>query len=65
MARINSKEFQYLSKKIPKISAAKLKEGICVGPQIRESLEDEAFVECLTDIERAAWETLSGSVQIY
>jgi hypothetical protein len=28
-----------------------------VGPQIRGSLEDEAFVESTTDIERAAWES--------
>jgi len=28
-----------------------------VAPQIRESLEDEDFVEGLTDTERAAWES--------
>jgi hypothetical protein len=57
MAKINSKGFQYLNKKFPKISTAKLKEGIFVGPQIRESLEDEVFVVSLTDTERAAWES--------
>jgi hypothetical protein len=56
MVMINSKEFQYPSKKFPKITTAKLKEGIFVGPEIRGSLEDEAFVESLTDTERAARE---------
>ena len=28
-----------------------------MGPQIREILDDEAFVESLTDTERAAWES--------
>ena len=28
-----------------------------MGPQIRESLEDEACVESLTDTEQAAWES--------
>jgi hypothetical protein len=57
MAKINSKEFKYLSKKFPKFSTANLKECIFVGPQIRGSLEDEAFVESTTDTERAAWES--------
>jgi hypothetical protein len=57
MAKINSKVFQYLSKKFPKISTAKLKEGIFVEPQILEILEDEAVVESLTDTEQAAWES--------
>ena len=57
MAKINSKVFQYLSKTVTKINTAKLKEGIFVGTQIRESLEDEAFVESLTDTEQADWES--------
>jgi hypothetical protein len=43
------KGFQYPSKKCANISTAKLKEGIFVGPQIREILEDKAFIETLTD----------------
>jgi len=49
MDKTNSKAFQYLSKKFPKVITVKLKEGIFVGPQIREILE------ILTDTERAAW----------
>jgi len=62
MAKINSKVFQYLSETLPKISAAKLKEGVFVGPQIRESLEDEAFVESLTQNKQPG-KAFSGSVQ--
>jgi hypothetical protein len=57
MAKTNSKGFQYLSKKFPNISTAKLKEGIFVEPEIPEILEDEALVETLTDTERVAWES--------
>jgi hypothetical protein len=46
-------------KKFSKINTAKLKEGIFVGSRIRENLEDEAFVESLTDIERTAWESFN------
>ena len=35
--------FQYLKTKFPRISDAKLKEGIFVGPQIRELMTDEVF----------------------
>ncbi len=40
MIKVNSEGFQYLSKKFPKVSAAKLKEEIFIGPQIREVLID-------------------------
>lgn len=39
------------------MSTAKLKEDIFVGPQVWEILQDEAFVETLTDTERVAWES--------
>lgn len=37
-------DFQYLKTKFPRISDAKLKEGIFVGPQIRELMSDEVSV---------------------
>ncbi len=43
MGMTNSKGYQYLVAKFPKINAAKLKEGIFVGPQIREVLKDGSF----------------------
>lgn len=35
--------FRYLREKFPRISESKIKEGIFVGPQIRQLLEDNAF----------------------
>ena len=43
----NCTAFQHLSTVFPGLSAAKLKEGIFVGPQIREVLKDTDFEELL------------------
>jgi hypothetical protein len=56
MAKTNSAGFQYLAQKFPKISAGKLREGIFVGPQIRQVLLDEGFQQSLSDLECEAWE---------
>lgn len=55
MAKSNSNGFQCIVKKFPKITAAKLREGIFVGPQIRELLKDAAFEQTLTELEGKAW----------
>ena len=55
MAKINPKIFQHLSKTLAKIRTTNLEEGIFVGTQICESLEDEACVESLINTEQAAW----------
>jgi len=39
----NSAGFIYLKNKLPMISDAKIKEGIFVGPQIRELIQDIKF----------------------
>ena len=57
----NGAAFQHLSTVFPGISAAK-KEGIFVGPQIREVLKDTDFGELLDLKELRAWEALSQSV---
>ena len=43
----NGVAFQHLSTVFPGLCAAKLKEGIFVGPQIREVLKDTDFEELL------------------
>ncbi|KAF2354770.1 hypothetical protein FHG87_014471 [Trinorchestia longiramus] len=43
----NGAAFQHLCTLFPALSSAKLKEGIFVGPQIREVLKDEDFEELL------------------
>ena len=45
---------------VPRVSAAKLKEGIFVGPQIREVLKDTDFEELLNLKELRAWEALKS-----
>lgn len=47
--------FQYLKTKFPRISDAKLKEGIFVGPQIRELMKDEVFDSKLSKAKKRAW----------
>jgi len=46
--------FTYLREKFPRLSEAKLKEGIFIGPQIRELLKDEFFDILLQGDEKAA-----------
>jgi len=40
--------FQYVRNKFPNVSDAKVKEGLCMGPQIRELMQDK-------QTERNAW----------
>ncbi|UYV60357.1 hypothetical protein LAZ67_1000940 [Cordylochernes scorpioides] len=51
----NASGFAYLKQKCSSISDAKIKEGIFVGPQIRELLQDENFQNSLNEVEEAAW----------
>ena len=55
MAEQNSNGFKFLCKKFPKLSQAKLKEGIFVGPQIREVFKDPEFEKTLNTLELRAW----------
>ena len=48
--------FTYLQEKFLRLSEAKLKEGIFIGPQIRELIKDDCFDTLLRDDERAAWD---------
>jgi hypothetical protein len=46
---------EYLREKFPKLSDAKLKEGIFIGPQIRGIINDDLFVHLLMEAEKSAW----------
>jgi hypothetical protein len=48
----------FLKHKLPRLNDAKIKEGICVGPQIRELIKDEQFEEQLNEVGKAAWQAL-------
>ena len=46
--------FQYLKEKFPGVSDAKIKEGVFVGPQIRQLIADDEFGKLLNQVERSA-----------
>ena len=50
-----SRGFEYLRNKFPNVSDAKIKEGLFIGPQIRELTQDKQFDEDLNETERNAW----------
>ena len=54
------RELEYVMNKFPNVSDAKIKEGIFIGPQIRELMQDKQFDEDLNETERNAWCNLRG-----
>ena len=55
-----SEGFAYLRQEFPKISEAKMKEGIFIGPQITQLFEDQDFTTKLYATERRAWKALEN-----
>lgn len=49
--------FIYIRKKFPKISDAKIREGVFVGPQIRKLFKDPNFESILKKVELNAWQS--------
>lgn len=49
--------FEYISRKMPRLSAEKVKAGIFDGPQIRQLMKDPEFVNSMNGAERQAWES--------
>ena len=47
--------FEYVMNKCPNVSDAKIKDGLFIGPQIRELLQDKQFGEDLNETETNAW----------
>jgi hypothetical protein len=56
----HGKGFEYLIDKFPKLSDAKLKEGIFIGQKIRRIIKDDLFVHLLTETEKYAWLTFKA-----
>jgi len=50
-----SSSFKHLQMKFPKLSDAKIKQGIFIGPQIRYIMDDLHFESLLNETEFAAW----------
>jgi len=47
--------FQQIRHMFPKLSDAKIKAGIFVGPQVREMLKSEELEKVMTNVEKEAW----------
>ncbi|GBO33533.1 hypothetical protein AVEN_139181-1 [Araneus ventricosus] len=54
--------FRYLCSMFPKVSEAKLKEGVFTGPDIRKLLFDSLFSETMGDKEKEAWDSFKHVV---
>jgi hypothetical protein len=52
--------FECWREKFPKRSDAKLKQGIFIGPQFRELINDDLFEHLLTKTEKSAWLTFKA-----
>ena len=55
--------FQHIQDMFPKLSVAKVKEGVFVGPQVRRLINSDAFSAKLTQLERAAWTSFVAVVR--
>ena len=56
-------EWRIIIKLFPKISNAKIKEGVFIRPDIRELIDDKNFIKCLLATEAAAWASFKSVVR--
>jgi hypothetical protein len=56
----HGKGFEYLREKCSKLSNAKLIEGIFIGQQFHEIINDDLFEHLLTETEKSAWLTFKA-----
>lgn len=59
----NGKCFKYLQTKFPKISEAKIKEGVFDGSQIRKMFRDSNYINQMNKLEKAAWLSFQSVVK--
>jgi len=57
-----SEAFGYLKKFFPKLSEAKVKAGVFVGPQIRQIFADKKFPNLLDRVQKASWNSFKAVV---
>ncbi|GBM21876.1 hypothetical protein AVEN_32860-1 [Araneus ventricosus] len=53
--------FNFLKTKFPRLSEAKIKEEVFVGPQIRQLFKDSKFMKHLNRKEKRAWLALKNA----
>jgi len=58
-----SASFKYLQAFFPKLSEAKVKAGVFIGPQVKKIMECPEFAKTLTEKEKEAWESFVAVVQ--
>jgi hypothetical protein len=56
----NGAGFMYLKRKFPRLSDAKIKDEIFLGPQIRELIKDEQFVKQMNEVGKSAWQAFKN-----
>lgn len=59
----DSAAFKYLQDLFPKLSEAKVRAGVFVGPQIRKIIQCKEFSLKLTRVQKAAWNSFIAVVQ--
>lgn len=52
----------YLKEKFPRLSEAKIKEGVFIGPQIKKLMQDSDFEKSLEKVEKVAWKSFKDVV---
>lgn len=57
-----SKSVLYLKQKFPRLSEAKIKEGVFIGPQIKKLMQDAEFDKTLDKVEKIAWKSFKDVV---
>ena len=57
--------FTYLTRKFPRISDAKIKEGVFIGPRIRQLLENDGFDQALSGMKKLCVKHLSWLPQFF
>ena len=60
--RKDSPAFEFLHECFPKLSDAKIKEGVFIGPQIRKLILNNMFDKTLIETELAAWRSFKTSM---
>ena len=51
----DGKTFKYFLSKFPRLSEAKPKKGVFVGPDIPKLMKDNKFKNVMNNVERSAW----------
>ena len=55
--------FKHIHELFPKLSEAKVKAGVFVGPQVKQLMKSAVFFEKLSVVERRAWESFVSVVE--